>query len=264
VGAAVIDYVSPYLGEDVEQAIRGLRDAFAALKDFAAKFGIAIILPCRLPCRGGSSVMKKAIDTLRTVPDLHSVFLVEGTNPGTMALAKGSAVATDIFGFWLRMSPAPSEGSAPAVEWENSMPVKSAARHAPYTMDSRATGEIANTRNPDVGHETSRPGVVSAEAGEIPATPSEPSPPPQVASANSIEGAAATRETIPHPGASANVGKPVVALTKPLGRKPTVPVTPLFRKRVPGTPAPFSSVAAVRRTKNGDGSQNLRSAANSP
>jgi hypothetical protein len=76
--------------------------------------------------------------------------------------------------------------------------------------------------------------------------PSEPSPPPGVAPADSIEGAAPTRGDSPQAlraGASVNVGKRVLGLTRALGRKPAVPVTPLFRKRMPGTPAPFSSVA---------------------
>ena len=164
-----------------------------------------------------------------------------------MSLAKGSAVAKDVFGFRLRISTAPWEGSAPAVVWESSIPTKSAAKDEPYTMESLANREIANTSNSDVSHESSSAGVVPAQSDEIPATPSGPSTPAGMAFANSTEGAAATRGTSPQslrPGASANVGKPVVGLTKPLGRKPTVPVTPLFRKRVPGMPAPFSSVAA--------------------
>ena len=240
-------------------------NAFAALKDFAAKFGIAVILPCRLPCRGGSSVIKKAIETLRTVPDLHSVFVVEGTDPGTMVLAKGSAVATDVFGFRLRMKPAPWEGSAPAVEWEHAMPIKSAARHEPYTTESRANRDIANTRNPDVSHESPSPGLVPAQSDEIPATPPEPSPSPGVASA--IEGAAATRETSPQslrPGASANVGKPALSPAKPLSRKPTVPVTPFYSKPAAGRPAPFRSVAPSRRMKTATAWRYLLSAANRP
>ena len=76
----MIDYFSPYVGEDVEQAIHDFRGAFSALKDFAAKFGIAVILPCRLPCRGGSSVITRAIDALSGVPEVDSVLVVEGTD----------------------------------------------------------------------------------------------------------------------------------------------------------------------------------------
>jgi hypothetical protein len=247
VGAAVIDYVSPYLGEDIEQAIPGLRGAFAALKDFAAKFGIAVILPCH----GGSSVIRKAIETLRADPRLHCVFVVEGANPGTMALAKGSPVATDIFGFRLRMKPAPWEGSAPAVEGEHAMPVKSAAKPAPWTRDSRANGDITDTRNPDVSHESLSPGLVPAQSDEVPPTPPAPPASPGVASA--IEGAAATRETSSQslrPGAGANVGKPLIGLTKALSRTPTVPVTPFYSKPA-GRPAPFSSVTPKEAEQKG-------------
>jgi hypothetical protein len=38
------------------------------------------------------------------------------------------------------------------------MPVKSAARHEPYTTESFSNREIANTSNPEVSDERSSPG----------------------------------------------------------------------------------------------------------
>ena len=142
--------------------------------------------------------------------------------------------------------------SASVIEWENSIATKSAVRYEAYTAGSLSNREIANTSNPDVSHESSSPGAVPAQSDEIPATPPGPSPSPGMASANSTEGAAATRGTIHQrlrPGASANVGKPVLALTKPLARKPTVPVTPLRPQPAPGASRPFSSVAADEADK---------------
>jgi hypothetical protein len=164
------------------------------------------------------------------------------TGPDANAVAFRTSTKPDLF------------DSASVIVWENSIPIKSAARHEPYTTGSLSNREIANTSNPDVSHESSSPGVVAAQSGEIPATPSGPYTPPGMAPANSIEGSAAPRGTIPQslrPGASANAGKPALGLTKPLGRKPAVPVTPLFRTRVPGTPAPFSSVAAEEAEEKG-------------
>jgi hypothetical protein len=77
-----------------------------------------------------------------------------------------------------------------------------------------------------------------------------------VASADSIDGAAATRGTTPQSlraGATADVGKTVLRVAEPRGRKPAVAVPPLFPKRVPGTPAPFISVAAEDGDKKGRG-----------
>jgi hypothetical protein len=243
---AVIDYVSPYLGEDVEQAIRDFRGAFEALKDFAAKFGVAVILPCRLPCHGGSRMITRAIDALSVIPGVDSVLLVVGTARGTV-VPKKTWAGLDAKAFAIRTSKKPGcFDSASVIEWESSIPTKSAAKDEPYTMESLANREIANTRNPDASHESSSAGLVPAQSDEIPATPPGPSPSPGVASANSTEGAAAIRETIAQrlrPGASANVGKPVVGLTKPLGRKPTVPVAPFYSKPAGARPAPFSSVA---------------------
>ena len=234
---AVIDYLSSYLAEDVDQPIRGVRGALSGLKDFAAKFGIAVILPCRLPCRGGSSVMTRAIDAFSVVPELEQVLVVEGTNRGTV-VPKKTWTGVDANAVAFRTSTKPGVlHPIGAVVWENSIAMKSAARHEPYTTEPLSNREIANTSNPDVSHESSSPGVVPAQSDEIPATPSGPSTPPGMASANSIEGAAATRGTIHQrlrPGASANVGKPVLALNKPLARKPTVPVTPLHPQPAPG------------------------------
>ncbi len=241
---AVIDYVSPYLGEDVEPAIRDFRGAFEALKDFAAKVGVAVILPCRLPCHGGSRMITRAIDALSVIPGVDSVLLVEGTARGTV-VPKKTWAGLDAKAVAFRTSKKPGCFDS-AIVWESSIPTKSAAKDEPYTMESLANREIANTSNPDVSHESSSAGVVPAQSDEIPATPSRPSTAPEMASANSTEGAAAIRETIAQslrPGASANVGKPVVGLTKPLGRKPTVPVPPFYSKPAGARPAPFRSAA---------------------
>jgi hypothetical protein len=245
VSVAVIDYLSPYVGEDVEQALHDFRGALRALKDFAAKFGVAVILPCRLPCHGGSGAITRAIDALSRAPHVDSVLVVEGRDRGKVVPKKTSAgVDAKEVAFRTNRKPGIFD-SASVIVWE--MPTKSAARHELYTTESLSNREIANTSNPEVSDKSSSAGVGPAGADEIPAPPSGPSIPPEMASANSSEGAAATRGTILEslrPGASANVGKPVIGLTKPLARKPTVRVTPFLPKPVAGTPAPFSSVAA--------------------
>jgi hypothetical protein len=236
VRVAVIDYFSAYVGEDVEQAIKGFGGAFSALKDFAAKFEVAVIPLCRLPCHGGSGVIKKAIDALSAVPELDAVLVVER---GTV-VPKKTWAGLDAKAVAFRTSKKPGcFDFASVIEWENSIPTKSAAKDEPYTMESLANREIANTSNPDASHESPSPGVVPAQSDEIPATPSGPSTPPETV-------AAATRGTSPQSlraGASPNVGKPMLGLTKPLGRRPTGPVTPFYAKPAAGTPAPFSSVA---------------------
>ena len=88
VRVAVIDYLSAYMGEDVEQAIKGFGGAFSALKDFAAKFEVAVIPLCRLPCHGGSGVITRAIDALSVIPGVDLVLLVEGTARGTVVRKK--------------------------------------------------------------------------------------------------------------------------------------------------------------------------------
>ena len=248
IGLAVIDYFYCYVAcGDVEQNIRGMRSAIAALEEFAEKSDLPVVGPCPLPCRNGSSVIARAITTLRTVPDLHTVFLVNGTNSGTMTLAKGSTGANaGAFGFRLRRRPAPWEGFAPTIVWENSVP-QSAVKHESHTFELLSNREMPNISDPDVSDERSSPSVVPAQARELSPTPTAPSTRPEMASANAIEGAAATRGTVLQslrPGASANVGKLALGLTRPLGRKLTVPVTPFYSKPVAGTPAPFSSIAA--------------------
>jgi hypothetical protein len=220
-------------------------------------------------------VIARAIDALRPIPDLHTVFLVEGPNPGRMALAKGSTVAIDVFGFRLRRRPSPWEGSTPAIVWENSIAMKSAARHQPYTTESLPNHEIANTSNPEVSDERSSPGVGPAQSSELASTPSVLSTPPLMASANLIEREAANSGTVLQslrPGASANVEKPIFGLTKPLGRKPTVPVTPFYAKPAARTPASFSSAAAEEADEKGrwrakfalSGKQSVRRAQGAP
>jgi hypothetical protein len=267
VSVAVIDYVSPYLGEDVEQTLRDFCGVFRALKDFATKFGVAVILPCRLPCRGGSGVISKAIDALSGAPEVDSVLVVDGTDRRTVVPKKTCAgVNADAVAF--RTS---RKRGVLTIVWENSIPK---ARHYPYTTGSLSNREIANTSNRDVSHESSSPGAVPAQSDEIPSTSSEPAATSVTVDSNTTEPVPAASTHIQHgvPGASANVGKPALGLTKPLGRKPTVPVTPFFRKRVPGTPAPFSSVAAEdadekgrRRAKSAfGGKQSVRRAQGAP
>jgi hypothetical protein len=89
VGLAVVDYFSPYLVcGDLEQTIRLLRPAVAKIREIAMKHGIAVVVPCRLPCNGGSA-MTKAIDTLAAIPELQALLLVKGTDRGTIIAKKG-------------------------------------------------------------------------------------------------------------------------------------------------------------------------------
>jgi hypothetical protein len=192
-------------------------------------------LPCRLPCHGGSRVIPRVIEALSGTPEVDSVLVVEGTNRGTV-VPKKTWTGLDVNAVAFRTSKKPGLFDSASV---NSISTKSKARYEPYTAGSLSNREIATTSNPDVNHESSSPGAVPAQSGELPSTPSGPSTPPETASANAIEGAAATRGTIPQslrPGASATVGKPVFGLTKPLDRKRTVPVTPFLPKPLPGTP----------------------------
>jgi hypothetical protein len=254
VSVAVIDYFSPYVGEDAEQALHDFRGALRALKDLATTFRVAVILPCRLPCHGGSSVIPKVIDALSGAREVDSVLAVEGTNGGTV-VPKKTWAGVDANPVAFRTSRKPGLfDSASVIVWEISIAKKSAVKHEPFTTGSVASREIPNTSNPDVSDETSNPGVVPPQSDETPAAPSEPSPPPGVAPADSIDGAAATRGTTPQSlraGATADVGKPVVRVAKPRGW--TVAVPPLIPKRVPGTPAPVISAAAEDGDKKGRG-----------
>lgn len=251
VTVVVIDYFYPYVGEDVEQTLHDFRGAFSALKDFAAKFGIAVILPCRLPCGGRNSVITRAIDALSGAPEVDSVLVVEGTNRGTV-VPKKTWTSPDANAVAFRTCTKPGLfDSASVIVWENSIATKSPARHL-YTTGSLSNREIANTSNPDVSHESSSPGAVPAASSELAATPSVPSATSATVELDLTELAAATGTNIQQsirPGASANVGKPVLALNKPLARKPTVPVTPLRPQPAPGASRPFSSVAADEADK---------------
>jgi hypothetical protein len=83
VGGVVIDYLFPYLAPgELEESIHMLRPAFELTCKMAVKHGVGIIVPCQLPCQGGSTVMTKAVDQLAAIPDLHSLLLIKGTCEG--------------------------------------------------------------------------------------------------------------------------------------------------------------------------------------
>jgi hypothetical protein len=94
---------------------------------------------------------------------------------------------------------------------------------------------LNTTRDAEVSDKSSSPAVVVNE------TPLEPFPPPGVASASSIEGAAPTPGSSVHTLRAPAIAKPVLVLTTPLTRRATVPVPPFYSKRAGGRP--FGSAA---------------------
>jgi hypothetical protein len=240
---AVIDYVAPYVGEDVERAIDGFRYAFWALKDFATKFGIAVIVPCRLPCRGGSTAMILAIDTLTQVPELGSVLLIEGTERGTV-VPKKTCAGVDAAAVPFRTT----RKHGLAVVWDNPVPVKSPATREPNATESLAGREILNTsdRDPEVRGESSSP----VPTGEVSATPSEPAATSATVHSHTTD-LARTRAQHQVPAVSANVRKPVFGPTKFLRRKVIVPLIVPYRKPMPGTRALFKSASADEADEKG-------------
>jgi hypothetical protein len=126
----VVDYLFPYLASgELEQSIHMLRPVFAHIHEIAVKRGVAMILPCQLPCRGGSSAMTKAIDALAAIPELQALLLVKGTDKGTIVAKKGlTGGNTSAVDFRTNKSGSFDTSVPPIVLLENGVAPKSAKK----------------------------------------------------------------------------------------------------------------------------------------
>src|SRR5437879_728182 len=64
VQVAIVDYLFPYVASGVEQDIRCLQRAIAAMNEVAVKYHVAVIAPCPFPYRGGRNEIPQALAAL--------------------------------------------------------------------------------------------------------------------------------------------------------------------------------------------------------
>jgi hypothetical protein len=89
VRTVIIDYLFPYfVPGELEASVHVLRPVFSVAHKIAVSRGVGIIVPCQLPCQGGSRVMTKAVDQLAAIPDLDALLLVTGTDNGTVQVKR--------------------------------------------------------------------------------------------------------------------------------------------------------------------------------
>ncbi len=96
---------------DVERAIEDLRQAIAALDQFAIENDVAIVLPCELPTRAGIAI-SRAVNAFRAIPEIATVFVASGQSKlVAVKLPTGNGIRE--FSFRIRC-----RNSMPTVVWD--------------------------------------------------------------------------------------------------------------------------------------------------